>query len=151
MALLSPLPQEKAPTHKPPCERTVRAYRRSFLAHISWKFLVEQRHFRPCAPGCQTLNIRWKKEGSQTTPTTAEVSVASAVGSPPSTGTTVDMGRSAVTPESCEVVGLSAMNESGQAERVSEPTVAEAVVGVGVLDGDTQANAGQAEEPLVVC
>ena len=74
-----------------------------------------------------------------------------AEGSPPSTGTTVDMGRSAGSSELGVEVGRSAMNESRQAEIVSEATVAEAVAGVGMLDGDTQANSGQTEVPLVVC
>ena len=69
--------------------------------------------------------------------------LASAGGSSTAAGTAVDMGRSAVSCESGEVVGRSAMNESGRAEEVTQPTVAEAAAGVGILVGDTQLNSEQ--------
>ena len=49
-------------------------------------------------------------------------------------GTVVDM---------AEVVRLSAIDESGGSEEVTQPTVAEAAAGVGILVGDTQLNSEQ--------
>ena len=91
-----------------------------------------------------------EKHKLQTTPTTAELSVASEGGSSPAVGTAVDMGRSAVPCESGGVVGRLAMNESGRSEGVTQPTVAEAAAGVVIPVGDTQSNSEQPEVPLVV-
>ena len=80
MAFLSPVWQKKART-KQPSEHTARACRRRLDARMSRTFVVEQRHFTASSSGCNTVKIKWEKQGLQTMPTTAEDSVASAGGS----------------------------------------------------------------------